>query len=143
MTHSTGLKFPRAFVLKIQKDILEASHRQDMEKWLKTLFTIVNLKGYARRKYISMWFSRPFEFRVVCNRLESLFGIVAYVSKHQSLDIFEVKNIEFEQIFQKQIWRNDLRRLNWQHVIFTLFSFSSKKTLTTKCKESNGQTEKC
>ena len=108
---------------------------------MKPVFTIVYLKGYIcnkeSRKDISVGFSRPFEFRVAwCYKSESLAGMVAYVSKHQSLDIFEFRNIEFKQIFQKQIWRNDLGRLNWQHVIFTLFSHIGlvEKPLTTRCK---------
>ena len=101
------------------------------------LFIWKDICNQESRKDISVGFSRPFEFRVAwCYKSESLAGMVAYVSKHQSLDIFEFRNIEFKQIFQKQIWRNDLGRLNWQHVIFTLFSHIGlvEKPLTTRCK---------
>ena len=49
-----------------------------------------------------MEFSKPFEFKVVSYKLKFMSGIVAYLSKHQSSDVFEFRNIELKQIFQKQ-----------------------------------------
>ena len=115
------------------------------------LNTFENLKGYATNsyeiwKYISTEFSKPFEFKVVSYKLKFMSGIVAYLSKHQSSDVFEFRNIELKQIFQKQIRRNDLRRLNWHHFVFTSFShkFGSRKLnyQISYFKKSNGQTEK-
>ena len=40
---------------------------------------------------MSVKFSKPFGFKLVCYKLESLSGIVAYVSKHQSSDILWIQ----------------------------------------------------
>ena len=72
---------------------------------MNPLFMIANLKGYMQHRVKKRYIGGGilFEFRVVCYKLESLSEIVAYVSKHQSLDIFEFRNIERKQIFHKQI----------------------------------------